>query len=258
VRLVSYNILDGGEGRGDRLAAVIAARRPDVVCLVEASNGPVVRQIAEHLQMDLIIGPGGRQPVALLSRWPIAWTIDHAALAGSDTWSFLRAAVQMPNGTELPIGVVHLTPRAGEADEIRREGEVRHLLDVCAEDRGAGRAHLLAGDFNANAPGQQIDPEKCKESTKRAYLANGGQIQRRAIAMLLAAGYVDTLAVYDPEAARTAVSFTTERPGQRVDYVFAWAPNVRVRDAWIDHDPAAVQASDHFPVGVDLALNGER
>jgi endonuclease/exonuclease/phosphatase family metal-dependent hydrolase len=255
VRLVSYNILDGGERGADQLATVIAARRPDVICLAEASREAVVRQIADHLQMDSIIGPGGRQPVALLCRWPIAWSIDHATLAGSEGWSFLRAAVQMPGGIELPIGVVHLTPRAGEADETLREGQVLHLLDACAEDRRLGRAHLLAGDFNANSPGQQIDPEKCKESTKRAFYANGGQIPRRAIAMLLAAGYVDTLAAHDPAGARSAVSFTTEKPGQRVDYIFTWGPNLKVRDAWIDNSPAAVKASDHFPIGVDVTLN---
>jgi endonuclease/exonuclease/phosphatase family metal-dependent hydrolase len=255
VRLVSYNILDGGVGRGERLAAVIAARQPDVVCLAEASSEAVVREIAEHLQMDSIIGPGGRQPVALLSRWPVAWSIDHATLANSDGWSFLRAGVQIAAKIELPIGVVHLTPRAGDADETRREEQVRQLLDACAVDRQLGRAHLLAGDFNANAPGQQIDPEKCKDSTKRAFHANGGQIPRRAVAMLLAAGYVDTLAAHDPAATRTAGSFTTEKPGQRVDYIFAWGSNLKVRDAWIDDSPAAVKASDHFPIGVDLALN---
>ena len=31
MRVVSYNILDGGEGRADPLAEVLIARRPDVV-----------------------------------------------------------------------------------------------------------------------------------------------------------------------------------------------------------------------------------
>ena len=34
MRLVSYNILDGGEGRADPLAEVIEAQRPDVIGLV--------------------------------------------------------------------------------------------------------------------------------------------------------------------------------------------------------------------------------
>ena len=34
MRIVSYNILDGGEGRADPLAEVIEAQRPEVVALV--------------------------------------------------------------------------------------------------------------------------------------------------------------------------------------------------------------------------------
>ena len=35
MRLVSYNILDGGTGRADKLADVIAAQRADLVALIE-------------------------------------------------------------------------------------------------------------------------------------------------------------------------------------------------------------------------------
>ena len=36
MRICSYNILDGGEGRADPLAEVILAQRPDIVAIVEA------------------------------------------------------------------------------------------------------------------------------------------------------------------------------------------------------------------------------
>ena len=38
MRIVRYNILDGGEGRADPLAEVIEAQRPDLVALVEATD----------------------------------------------------------------------------------------------------------------------------------------------------------------------------------------------------------------------------
>lgn len=57
MRIVSYNILDGGEGRADPLAEVIQAQRPDVVALVEADVPATVERIARRLSMDFVVVP---------------------------------------------------------------------------------------------------------------------------------------------------------------------------------------------------------
>ena len=79
MRLVSYNILDGGKGRETILGDVIEAQRPDVVALVEAENRDVVEQHATRLKMDFVHAPGNAHASALLSRWPIR-EVDPAAL----------------------------------------------------------------------------------------------------------------------------------------------------------------------------------
>ena len=69
MRMVSYNILDSGEGRADPLAEIIEAQRADVVCLVEASDLSVVERIANRLKMDYVQAPGRKkQASALLTR----------------------------------------------------------------------------------------------------------------------------------------------------------------------------------------------
>jgi hypothetical protein len=80
MRVVTYNILDGGEGRADPLAEVLEAQRPDIISLVEADVPAVVERIAKRLSMDFIVAPGDGHCSALLSRWPIQQTINHAAL----------------------------------------------------------------------------------------------------------------------------------------------------------------------------------
>ena len=45
MKLVSYNILDGGEGRADPLAEVIESQSPDIVVLIEADNPDVLERI---------------------------------------------------------------------------------------------------------------------------------------------------------------------------------------------------------------------
>ncbi len=70
---------------------------------------------------------------------------------------------------------------------------------------------------------------------------------------LLDAGYLDSLREVDPAAAETAGTFTTEFPGQRVDYVFTFGfDRPKLKKAWVTHESPAKDASDHFPVGLEI------
>jgi endonuclease/exonuclease/phosphatase family metal-dependent hydrolase len=253
MRLVSYNILDGGEGRADPLAEVIEAQRPDIVCLVEADDPVVVERIAKRLSMDFIIAPGKGHSSALLSRYPIQQTINHAALDQRLTRSFLEATVLDPAGKEWPIGVLHLPAGATEADEDSRIRVLAVVLDLLKDHRVANRPHLLCGDFNSNAPYQNIDPTRCKTKTQQAWKSNGNKLPRRVVQTMIDVGYLDTYSTLHDEQLEMIGSFDTQHPGQRVDYIFAFGvPKVAVKDAWVEQDRLAKYASDHFPIGVEI------
>jgi len=255
VRIVSYNILDGGEGRADPLGEVIQAQRPDVVALVEAEDLTVVERIARRLKMDYVHAPGRKQASALLTRFAIRDSINHALLREGLSKSFLEATIIDDKGGQWSFGVVHLHHHAKESDEKTRERELAIILDVFALHRAANRPHLLCGDFNADAPQQKIDPAKVKESTREAWHENGGQIPRRAIASILAQGYTDTLhAIRGDDEALSMGTFSTQHPGQRVDHIFTHGvERSRLKRAWIEYDRLAKYASDHFPVGLEIA-----
>ena len=255
MRVISYNILEGGVGRADPIAEVLLARRPDVVGLVEADDAEVVARIAWRLGMDhaAAVGAKGRTS-ALLTRGRIvtstnAAMVNAAMVKEGGPRSFLWAEVEV-DGAAMPVGVVHLSAKASDERERRREAELDVVLDVTREPRDAGRPHLLMGDFNANSPVQRLARASLPDKSRPHWDANGGDLPRRAVAKLLEAGYVDALAAHDPEAAATAASFTTRQPGQRVDYVFAHG--LRVVDAWVERDRLAEYASDHFPVGAEV------
>ncbi|HEX8911471.1 MAG TPA: endonuclease/exonuclease/phosphatase family protein [Humisphaera sp.] len=255
LRVVSYNILDGGTGRADQIAAVIERQRPDLVALVEADDAGVVAELARRLKMDFVraVGPGDAS--ALLSRWTIRQSTNRALLDPAISKSFLEAIVVTPRGQPLPVGVLHLHPRAFEADEQARERELAAVLKAFAKHRERGTPHLLCGDFNANHPTQVIDLERARPKTVLAWDANGGMIPRRVVQTLLDAGYVDTLSAARGNDADTTYTFTTDHPGQRVDYAFAWGvPAERVRDAWVEQGDPAASASDHYPVGAELRV----
>jgi len=201
-----------------------------------------------------VIGRGQLDASAILSRWPIVRSVNHAALAPALTRSFVEAVVRSPSGQEWPVGVVHLQSGATHAAEDARLAELAIVLDRLKPHRNAGRPHLLAGDFNSNAAYQRIDPARCKGKTRKAYTANGRRLPRRAIVAVTKAGYLDTYHARHDERHEMVGSFSTQHPGQRVDYLFAFGvPPGRVRTAWVERDRLAKYASDHFPVGAELA-----
>jgi endonuclease/exonuclease/phosphatase family metal-dependent hydrolase len=254
MRIVSYNILDGGEGRADPLAEVIEAQRPDVVALVEAEDLTVVERIAKRLKMDFVHAPGNSHASVLMSRWTIRESINHAPLRPELEKSLLQATVATSELGDVSFGVVHLHAHGREEDEAVRERELAVVLDVFRPDREAKRRHIVCGDFNANAPSQQIDPARTKERTRKDWEANGGKLPRRVVQSMLDAGYVDSLHAVDRDAAETTGTFSTQFPGQRVDYIFTHGIELpRLRKAWIERDRLATYASDHYPVGLEIA-----
>jgi endonuclease/exonuclease/phosphatase family metal-dependent hydrolase len=255
MRIVSYNILTGGEGRADPLCEVLLAQRADVIGLVEAEDATVLERLARRLNMDYVQAVGNRSGAsALLSRFPIRDTVNHAPLQPGLSKSLLQATVVDAGGREWSFGVVHLHARATEEDERKREAELDVVLKAFEPMRARRQPHFLIGDFNATSPVQQIDLAKCKPSTREQAAANGGAIPRRVVQRILNDGYADTYYLANPADAATRGTFTTQFPGQRVDYVFAHSlpSGVGVRSAWIEYDRLATYASDHYPVGVEV------
>jgi endonuclease/exonuclease/phosphatase family metal-dependent hydrolase len=255
MRIVSYNILNGGEGRADPLAEVIEAQKPDIVALVEADVSAVVERIASRLGMDFIHAPGPKHACALLSRWPIRETINHAAVVPDISRSFLEAVVQDPLGSEWPIGVLHLPAGATESDEDARIRELAIILDRFKDHRVAKRRHILCGDFNSNAPYQRIDPVRCKIKTQEAWKKNGNKLPRRVIEAMTGIGYHDTYHGLHDEQLELIGSLDTQHPGQRVDYIFTFAvPPAAIKDARVEQDRLAKYASDHFPIFAEMEI----
>jgi len=252
MRIVSYNILDGGEGRADPIAEVLIAQRPDIVALIEADNAAVVARVASRLKMDSITAVGHRHSVAVLSHWPIIESVNHAMLREEFSNCFLEAAVRDPLGADWILGLTHLHPHAREADDFIRMREVSTILAVFGERRRENIPHILLGDFNADSPIQQIDPARCKPSTQKAWRDNGGHLPTGAVQSMLSAGYLDTLHELNGEQAARRGTFSTQYPEQRVDYIFAHGFENQLRSAWIEHDRLAQFASDHFPVGAEI------
>ena len=257
MRIVTYNILDGGIGRADPIAEVLLAQRADIVGLVEADDPAILDRIGWRLGWDYIAAEGPEHTAALLTRGRILESVNHALRLGKKgPRSFLEALVEV-DGPAIAIGLVHATAKATEKRERTREKEIAQVLEAFEDRRAAGTSHLLIGDFNANSPIQRIDPDRLKPKSRKIYNEQG-DLPRRVIQQILEADYTDTLASVARERAATAGTFSTLYPGQRVDYIFSFglAPD-QITAAWIETDRLATYASDHYPVGAELRVAGE-
>ena len=70
MRLISYNIRFGGQGREILLAKTLHTIKPDLVILQEATNPHVVERLARELGMSFWVARKGCS-LALLSHLPI-------------------------------------------------------------------------------------------------------------------------------------------------------------------------------------------
>ncbi|MEM6313704.1 MAG: endonuclease/exonuclease/phosphatase family protein [Planctomycetota bacterium] len=247
MRLLTYNILDGGIGRADPLAEVMLANAPDVVALVEAEDAEQNRRIAKRLGMDVVPAPGRSRQCVLLSRLPIESSVNHG-LAPDGPRACVECVVE-----GLPITVVHLHPHRPRHDEERRLREIGVVLEKLAVHRAEGRPHVVMGDFNAISPLQQIEESKLRPGDLHGLRENENELPRDVIRTMLDAGYVDVFAELNPEAVPTAGTLDAIHAGLRVDYIFAWGfERGALVSAKIETDRLARYASDHLPVVAEL------
>src|SRR6266508_579200 len=71
-RVMTYNILDGGENREHYILEVIQKAKPDVVILQEVFTEAFLKSLSHSLGMNYYIGTGNKaRKVALLSKLPV-------------------------------------------------------------------------------------------------------------------------------------------------------------------------------------------
>ena len=115
VRAVSYNIMQGGEGRADPLAETLLGRKPDFVGIHEADDAAVLRRLSDRLEMDFVVGKSAGGTVALFSKHRIASTVNVSAIHHSGM-PILDASILI-EGRSLNVRVAHLKQQ-GEADRM--------------------------------------------------------------------------------------------------------------------------------------------
>ena len=252
MRLLSYNIREGGVGRAEQIAEVISAASPDVVALQEARHPAVVERIATLAGFPY----WGSRPLhstGFLSRVPV---IEHGWRHPPRT---RHALLEVSLGDGLPrVFVLHLRAWFSKWNEQRRARELRGLLDGIKDqlvrEQHAFAFHVLCGDFNALAPGERFDTSPMPAWIRGMVWLSGRDIARSTIEMMRADGYVDAWRTLhaDPKN-EPGYTFPTWDPHLRLDYLFVPAGDIaRVTSCSVVAHEQARAASDHLPLFVEL------
>jgi endonuclease/exonuclease/phosphatase family metal-dependent hydrolase len=154
LRLLTYNILKGGQEREAQIVEVIRSVAPDVVVVQEVLEVEPFWQIAAGLGMSPYLAQSqGRTPlrVCLLSRLPV---LDFRTLRLWPVWpGCLQVTVRLANGHSLTVFGLHLAAYYPWFLEWWRAHQVRALLRYIRQ--AAPGWHVLTGDFNTIAPGDR-------------------------------------------------------------------------------------------------------
>jgi endonuclease/exonuclease/phosphatase family metal-dependent hydrolase len=271
VRVVTYNMLHGGPSSGltgngmhlerrlELAVAALAALRPDIVALQEASvgrgRGNVAARVAAGLGLRYVHAPAtsrvfGIRPLdrllvwlmnfdegpAILSRFPIVAAEVHdlpRCIRHFDPRVLLRAELDTPWG-RLQVYSTHTS---------RADCQVERVADVVLE-RAAALPSIVMGDLNS------------------------GETSRAIVALGRDRGWIDAFRMVNPDAPGLTVwqriELAIPTVFRRVDYVFL-APGrhvrgeVRASRVVLDvpgrlHDGTPLWPSDHYGVMADLDL----
>ena len=243
LRILSYNIRRGGAGREQPLAAVIRSVNADIVVLEEATRPAVVERLARDTGMQEWVSREGKS-LAFMSRHPVARFA--ARQPAISRHAFLEI---VPSTASWRVFGVHLSAVHAAWTERRRLFELRALLRAVANS-GQG-PHVLIGDFNTVAPGEIFDVRKLPRRLRALVWLSGGHIRWRTIATVLGEGYVDSFRRLHP----TDVGYTLPTPDPHVRLDYAFVPGAfaqHVRSCEIVRTPDVAEASDHFPLLIEL------
>jgi exodeoxyribonuclease-3 len=250
LRVLSYNILCGGEDRLPRIANVIKQQRPDVVALLEANSRANAETLAQQAGMRLIFGEANTEfHVAWLSRLPVLHAENYCLPMLTKTLLHIDVAGE---GGPISLFATHLKAGRRPEDEQFRSREVRAILSVL--HTLVEQPHALVGDFNSLHP--------TDETNLPLYLSTAAEegeenlsaeaLPRQAIPLVLEAGYSDCYRALHP--AEPGYTYAAPNPSLRLDYIFAssaLAGRLRACDRVTDAE--ALVASDHLPIWAEFA-----
>ena len=223
---------------------MVRACDADIVVMQEATRPDVVERVAKEAGFPAWASHPNHS-VAFMSRIPIAHHEWHRPAPSR------RAFLEIvPEGDPMRIFGVHLSAVHSNWTEQRRVRELRALLAAIEQHQHG--FHVIAGDFNTLAPGEQLDVQRLPYRLQAVLWLSGGRIRWETIQIMLDAGYLDAYRMLHPK--DPGYTFPTWDPHVRLDYAFVPGRSAdRVKECEVmAKAPGLKEASDHLPLRAEM------
>ena len=130
------------------------------------------------------------------------------------------------------------------------------IQEQLKREKHAFAFHVLAGDFNALAPGERFESSPMPAWIRGMVWLSGRDIARSTIEMMKADGYAEAWRTVHPDLEKEpGYTFPVWNPHVRLDYVFTPSEFAsRFKACEVLQTPDKVKtASDHLPLLVEIA-----
>lgn len=244
MKIVSYNIQDGGIGREPLILKAIKQFDADLIILQEVTNLHLVEEISTKCNMFHYVARGnGKRSLVLLSKHHVNYFKSFHPFPLKHT--LLEAKLERDH-QEISFFGVHLAAYPFLPFEVWRLLEIYIILS--RTKRLGAKNIIMCGDFNSVAPSDAVSLDHIPRWMKVILiLTQGGSFPRYVIRYLYRAGLLDCYKELNNDAGYT---LPTLNPHIRLDYFFiSQSLKDKINKCQVIMEPDILKlASDHFPI----------
>jgi exodeoxyribonuclease-3 len=253
MKLMTYNILDGGEGRLQLIVDAIKKEHPDYLTITEANtfankNSKILKEISGKIGLpyfDIALSGEYNYHVAVVSKYPFKEVHKIQPLMRACLVTLVET-----NFGFLSIASLHLTPYS---EDLRRP-EIELIVNFQKKYEN----RILMGDMNSLSKHDGYNQELIRKFNKVQLkkFTTDGHFRFDVIEKILAAGYYDTalqLGKNKTYTVPTPANMDNAHANMRLDYIFISSSLLLyLNDYDVIKNDITDKASDHYPVIVNL------
>lgn len=252
MKLITYNILNGGEDRLESIIKVISGEKPDFLIINEANEfekDDKLNKFSEKIGLPhfkLSLSGEYNYHAVLFSKYPFKEVKEIKPLRNAG----VLVVVDTKLG-KICIAGAHLSPYTEES----RLPEI----DLIIDEQKQYPNKVLIGDMNSLSAGDGYDEEVIKgfNETQLSKFTTNGKFRFDVINRITASGYLDSALIFKKQKTPTVPTGLKEDEAHltdiRVDYIFvSESLKDKIKSYSVVRNKITEKASDHYPVTIEL------
>lgn len=257
MKLMTYNILNGGEDRLDSIVKVISGEKPDFLVINEANGfekDDKLNKFSKKIGLSyfkLSLSGEDDYHTAIFSKYPLKEVKEIKPLRNAG----ILAVIETEFGEISVIGT-HLSPYTEES----RSPEI----DLIIENQKQYPNKILMGDLNSLSAGDGYNEEIIKgfNETQSNKFTTNGRFRFEVINKITSSGYLDSAVIFGKQKIATVPTALradeAHLANMRIDYVFiSDSLKDRLKSYFVIKNEITENASDHYPIRVIIETKSQ-